>query len=592
MQIQMEKISTFRRLLKAFLFIICPIIVVGFCVIIFWGKKNNQEAFNLIHLQMGYHIEKYSENMEEIRSRALRLLNNEDIQKLSTLPEVYSDYEKTRAILRIQHELDSIKEFQPYIEDVCVMIPEIDRTIHAEGFYRGSYTFLDRQEMKEIADKTIWGDVGICQYNGQLVMPIYVKNVPDELYNMILVRFSSEELEREFSYSVNTADGNFMLLLSEMDFELSDIHGKSSEKVKAYLQSRPDSKTESKKWNHQTWYLFREEVSALNGIYYKMIPAKSIMPGIGLLLILAVIFFGITLICICVFFASAHRLVNEPMKDLIEAFQRVEQRDFTVRLNAEKPTDFGYVYRAFNRMTEKLQVSIDQIYNQKMLLQKTELKQLQAQINPHFLYNSYFLLHRIIKKEDYEKAVLLSKEMGKYFKYITRSGRDVVRLKEEDEHARIYAQLQGMRFEGRIRIDYETLPKEIENLEVPRLIIQPILENAFNYGLENKENNGILRIFYGHDKKGTISIYIEDNGEEMTDEKLSQMKESFGRQPREREIQEVTGMVNINRRLKIFFGKLAGIYLKRSELGGLCVEIRILGKEGAGDGEVLQIIDC
>ena len=70
------------------------------------------------------------------------------------------------------------------------------------------------------------------------------------------------------------------------------------------------------------------------------------------------------------------------------------------------------------------------------------------------------MLHRLIKKEDYEKAVLLSKEMGNYFRFITRSGRDIVNLEEENGHARIYAQLQGMRFEGRIKVFYEELPEK------------------------------------------------------------------------------------------------------------------------------------
>lgn len=280
------------------------------------------------------------------------------------------------------------------------------------------------------------------------------------------------------------------------------------------------------------------------------------------------------------------------MKDLVAAFRKVEEGDFYVHLEPKGQNDFGYLYQAFNHMTEELQSSIDKIYNQKMLIQKMELKQLQAQINPHFLYNSYFLLHRLIKKEDYEKAVLLSKEMGNYFRFITRSGRDIVNLEEENGHARIYAQLQGMRFEGRIKVFYEELPEKYKKVQVPRLIIQPILENAFGHGLENKEENGILRISWGEKTdKNSISVFIEDNGDELSEEELTEMQNTLEEQQKDMELQEVTGLFNINRRLKIFYGSQYGLYFSRSELGGLCVEIRICDREEESNGKTVSPAD-
>ncbi|WP_321004470.1 sensor histidine kinase [Eisenbergiella porci] len=581
-----KEISTFKRLLSIFLIIIFPIIITGFCAIGFYGKRSEQEALNLVHVQMKYYIEKYEENMQEVQRRTIALLNNKDLQQLANLPEIYSEYEKSRAVLRVQHELDNIKNFQKYIKDVSVVLPRLERTIHAEGYEKGSYTHLDYKELEEIMELNTIGVAGVCNYYGELIMPVSARTLDGLPIYVILVRFSPEEMKKEFSYSVNISDSLFQFLIPEEGFVLDDFPEETSGMLKEYMASgKEDRDTAELRMGHKKWYVFREPVPFLNGIYYKLIPGENIIPATKTLMLLAFLFFSATVVCIWGFFMSAHRLINEPMRDMVAAFREVEKGNFKVRLDGRETNDFGYLYRAFNTMTENLQTSIDKIYNQKMLIQKTELKQLQAQINPHFLYNSYFMLHRLIKKEDYEKAVLLSKEMGTYFRYITRNGRDVVDLEEEDGHARIYAQLQGMRFEGRIRIVYGELPENCRKIQVPRLIIQPILENAFGHGLENKEENGILRVEYRDNGQDIVSLFIEDNGEELSEQELAALKDDFGRQPEEREIQEVTGMVNINRRMKIFYGKGAGLYLSRSELGGLCAELRIPKGEIRENGE-------
>ena len=121
------------------------------------------------------------------------------------------------------------------------------------------------------------------------------------------------------------------------------------------------------------------------------------------------------------------------------------------------------------------------------MIQRAELKQLQSQINPHFLFNSYFLLHRLIKSRNFERAVEISKNMGTYFQFITRNASDTVSLLREYEHAEIYADIQSLRFEGRIAVEVEPLPLCCQSIMVPRLIIQPSIENAFAHRLENKQ---------------------------------------------------------------------------------------------------------
>ncbi len=223
-------------------------------------------------------------------------------------------------------------------------------------------------------------------------------------------------------------------------------------------------------------------------------------------------------------------------------------------------------------MAGHLETLIDEVYSQKLLLQKAEFKQLQAQINPHFLYNSFFMLQRMIKNRMQEEAIQVSRELGVYFQYITRNNSDFVYFKDEYNHARIYSNIQAMRFDGRITTEFGELPSAYELLQVPRLILQPLIENAYNYGLENKLSNGFLRVSFHPGNKG-IHIIIEDNGEELTDEKIIQINNSLKLSTNFIDSAEVTGLINIYKRIQTFFKNESTLFITRSDLGGLRVSI-------------------
>ena len=150
-------------------------------------------------------------------------------------------------------------------------------------------------------------------------------------------------------------------------------------------------------------------------------------------------------------------MVHKPLSKLTDAFDEVEHGNFQVQIVQTGNDDFAYLYHAFNNMALKLSHLIERDYNQKLLLQKAEMKQLQAQINPHFLYNSFFMLQRMIRFEP-EEASQIANALASCFRYITKNSMDHVTLAEEYAHMKNYVYIQGLRFAGRIQIDLEELP--------------------------------------------------------------------------------------------------------------------------------------
>ena len=233
--------------------------------------------------------------------------------------------------------------------------------------------------------------------------------------------------------------------------------------------------------------------------------------------------------------------------------------------------EFKYIYERFNSMLINLRLLIDQVYIQKILVQKAELRQLQTQINPHFLYNSFFILHRWIKYGYTDGAIQFSYQLGNYFQFLTRNSADEVPLSLEIEHARTYIDIQAIRFSNKLDVHFEELQAEYYSIMVPRLILQPIIENAFNHGLENIVDRMILSIKFTQ-SGNMLNIIVEDNGNVLEDSVIERMKQALDD---ESGSNEITGMVNIHRRIRSKFGKECGVSLARSELGGLKVIISI-----------------
>jgi two-component system, sensor histidine kinase YesM len=205
------------------------------------------------------------------------------------------------------------------------------------------------------------------------------------------------------------------------------------------------------------------------------------------------------------------------------------------------------------------------------LTQRAELRQLQAQINPHFLYNSFFILYRMAKDEDYDNITTFLKYLAEYYRFITRDVQSEVPLASEVAHAHNYTEIQLMRFSRRISASFAELPERYRDMLVPRLILQPVIENAFEHGLKDVAEHGELIVEF-IERDGTLLIGVEDNGTCLTDGDLDAMRSKLetGSEPF-----ESTGIINIHRRLRLKFGEKSGLLLSRGNFGGLRVELKL-----------------
>lgn len=576
--------STYFRTVLAFLSVMLPLMILFLYSFRWYSEQLTKRALEENQNQVKNYLIRMDKDIERLCKYTSTLLNERDLQVLAISSEIFGEYEKSQAVNRICSRLNSIKGANEYIENVRAFLPALGWAINAPGWSGGNYSEITPEEMKEAMDLGNLSSQMLSYSDGKLTMKLpSSERTPDKLPAfMIEIEFSESKMLQNYIGSSNYQDYPCAIEQQELGFfyanPLAVSFFEAEENRKLSYESNREEDIIRYGAKGERFLLISEEAAGSGMRITQLIPENEVQKDLRVFRLLNFAVLLVFTAVISYILLSFYVLIRVPMTKLTQAFKKLEAGDFKVRIEENRNTDFGYLYCKFNQMTEHLSRLIDEVYTQKILVQKAELKQLQTQINPHFFYNSYFLLHRLIKMRDYEKATAFSKELGTYFQFVTRSAKDVVPFSKEYTHARIYADIQAMRFEGRIEVFFDEMPEQFEEFEVPRLIIQPIIENAFEHSLENKPSDGILQIHFEAEENNLLVI-VEDNGEGLTEEALQMMQDKIAREDM---TQEITGMLNIHLRIHKMYGEKSGLFLERSALGGLKAVIRMEGGEKIG----------
>jgi two-component system sensor histidine kinase YesM len=224
-------------------------------------------------------------------------------------------------------------------------------------------------------------------------------------------------------------------------------------------------------------------------------------------------------------------------------------------------------------MVEEIAQLVDDVREEQRNLQDTELRLLQAQINPHFLYNTLDAIMWLTEAGEKEEAVSMLSSLSEFFRTTLSSGRDYVTLEEEDNHIRSYLNIQRFRYQDimdyRIAFDEDILPFYIQ-----KMTLQPIVENALYHGIKNKRGMGLIEVG-GHRAGGDIILTVRDNGIGMTKEQLTHLRNVLeGREAAEQEWNGF-GMVNVQKRIRLGFGSAYGLTVDSVYGEGCTVTVRI-----------------
>jgi len=568
--------TIFIRLVTTFVLIMLPIILLGVYTYQWSIRTASEDISKTAVSQISFYLGDLENEIERMKLLQYGLLEDIDLNRIAITWETMGDIERMEKITSVLNRIYSLQNSSDYIHNVSVHIRPIAKTIsslNGAGDFEGDRYRAIRADFGGQGSEPI-------QWEGNLFLsaakPSGMKG-REPLFT-IEIELDSRKL-RQALQQFNTYPGSSTVLISGQRGSMlgSGFVSVLDSETQQQLAGIADGGSGTITLEDERYFVSHAYSDRLNMSIYRFIPEQIVRKPLDKFYTLAWFFAAGALVIIAVYALSTYKFIHKPLLKLVKGFRRLESGDLEQAIAHEANDEFRYIYARFNQMVVNLRTLIDQAYKQKIMAQRAELKQLQSQINPHFLYNSFFILNTMAKMGDTDRIEQFTTQLGEYFQFVTRNASDEVTLKQEIHHARMYTKIQELRFSRRIKVRFDELPAELERVMVPRLIVQPIIENAFEHSLEKMTRDGIIEVRFELSEEWAC-IVIEDNGDQLTDEELRRISSAIAH---EDDRSETTGIVNIHRRIVITFGEGSGLQAARGKLGGLRVSIRVPLREAS-----------
>lgn len=261
--------------------------------------------------------------------------------------------------------------------------------------------------------------------------------------------------------------------------------------------------------------------------------------------------------------------VYYPLNKVVKKMDDVASGSLKTRINVENMgEDFTKLAVGFNTMMEEIQVLMEQVKLEQHQIEQIRFNALQSQIQPHFLYNTLECIHWQAIADGNQEISTLVKALAKYYRICLSKGEDFIPLHVELEHIRNYLIIQNIRYDNIIESVFE-IDEEVTDTMIPKLTLQPLVENSIYHGMKIKEGKKGILFVSVKKKEDKVLITVSDTGTGMEEDKIHEMNlllkqydDSFG-----------YGVRNVNKRIELFYGTEYGLHYLKNESGGVTVEI-------------------
>ena len=264
--------------------------------------------------------------------------------------------------------------------------------------------------------------------------------------------------------------------------------------------------------------------------------------------------------------------VTKPISELRGLMSAVEKGDFSVRYQGNSEDEIGKLGKNFNHMLEKIDELIQQLYIEKQSKLEAQLKNLQEQIKPHFLYNTLDTISWMARDHDAMDVVDLVDALTNMFRIGLSKGKDYITLREEKTHVTNYLYIQKIRYQDKLRYEID-IPEDYDSLIVPKLILQPLVENAIYHGIKLKRGGGTIRIV-GRPVENAFELCVCDDGAGVDSERLALLREQLA-SPGDVQNKVGFGLFYIAERIMLCYGSEYGVTIDSIKNVETSVTIRL-----------------
>lgn len=467
---------------------------------------------------------------------------NEIIGKVLTAKydNTYDMYEQITTIVKPQLETvayfgDSVKQATFYMDlygktigDVIVPLSEIKN----EYWYKEVCKDVNPHWYVDMENKLVFSvrRSAILKKNGVLGL-LYISVDYDELFKGLTYNMGT-------NYGMFIVDNNDNVVYETCTFEEKYAQYHLEYKDFKSLETKSKYKVLSEDFEQTNWtiYLYKPDVSIISDTR----PIK--------LLATVVIIVGIATLCLGMVWVG--RFITKRLSYLRKGMVAAEEGDFSLRLEDEYNDEIGKVISGYNTLLGKIQTLIKEVYESEIIQKKYEMKALQNQINPHFLYNTLSLINWKAIENGNKDISEITLALSHFYRTSLNKGKNVLPISDEIKNVKSYIAVQLFMHDYGFDVEYD-IDEEILKYDSLNLILQPIVENAIEHGLEvmNEDKRGIITIkgWLDNDK---IYISVTDNGVGMDEEKAASIITQHSKG---------YGIRNVNERIHLFYGKEYGL---------------------------------
>jgi two-component system, sensor histidine kinase YesM len=277
-----------------------------------------------------------------------------------------------------------------------------------------------------------------------------------------------------------------------------------------------------------------------------------------------------SIVASAVFAAVARKNLLIPMNNLYAAMDEVKSGNLKARVREDNTEDFGFINRQFNRMANQIETLVREVGVEHVKYQQAQLKYLQSQMDPHFLSNSLYFAYQLCESGKNADAGKLLLSLGNYLKYAAIIGNALVTLEEELTNIRHYVAIHEIRFRGRIILE-EEIDESLLGLEIPRLTLQPLVENCFKHGFDTVQDNHTIWLTAKR-KDGSAVLTVSDDGSGITPAHARMINTRLEQSDL---CSEHAGLHNTHWRIRLRFGGDYGLKISARKPSGLSVSMTI-----------------
>lgn len=557
------------RIDRLFFYLFSAVIVIIIALIAWTSYSISSKA--LVRTTSHYQQQLLDELNNEITTRLLTieqvsLSTSRDYELITFLMNKKDEYDRYRRYVGVQNALANLTYSIPLIQGIDLYM---DRPFQGESKYYIQFrdiNDLNRQEWSHVLDKNdfAWSsEHEVASFQGDVPVLSFARKImyDDNFLGVLVIHIKAEEIRSLLSG--NTVDSNRMMTNSagEQIVKIGHVLNQNElskwidlkDQQSGYVHIRTDSNVGDSllvysKLDNSNWTLI--EMTSWNQITEDSFRLAEVIALIGIAAVLIVL--------LLTHYIS--RQFTKPIKELVAAMRMYSVEGNNMELSADYENEFGYLfsgYRKQNERIEELYQSVQLRYEQQ---RKAEIEALQANINPHFLYNMLDQLNWMAIEAGQDELSRILELMGRMFRIGLSNGDTFITIGDELEHIKSYLEIQQLRWGGGLQYAIDA-PAELRPFFIPKLTLQPFVENSIVHGF-NKRLHG-----YVHIKlvayEDSLFIIIDDDGSGLTQAVDEQQKRRTGGY----------GIRNVRERIAGYFGEEYGITLSDREVGGTRVEI-------------------